>query len=74
MQFTGTNLLLIETALIDALDNIHNEIATCPDVFEFALSLEHLDRVEILYKRLLSRVQKAIAKQEKAAELEKSAR
>lgn len=36
MEFTGKNLEIVRHALDLAKDELHNQIATCPDVVEYA--------------------------------------
>lgn len=56
MKFTGKNLELVRTALDMALSDIHNGIATCPDVNEYADDLDVLEiereKIEKLIKRI----------------------
>lgn len=64
MQITGRNLELVRDALELADAELHNQIAHCPDVDEFAEQIEALedDREEL--KRLLGRVERAIEKEQ----------
>lgn len=50
MQFSGTNLELVAEAMDFALAEIHNQIATCPDVIEYA---DELDELALLYARMV---------------------
>lgn len=43
MKFTGKNLALVYEALGLAAAELHNQIATCPDVYEYA---DHLVELE----------------------------
>lgn len=58
MNFTGQNLVLVLGALNDALYNVHNEIALCPDVND-PMFVEHLTELEEQgekYEKLRDRV------------------
>lgn len=60
MRFTGRNLMLVYEALDLALSEVHNQIATCPDVDRYADDLDALeDQQEALY-RLRARVYKRL--------------
>jgi hypothetical protein len=56
MIFTGKNLELVLEALSLAVDDIHNSIATCPDVVEYADELQELYKKQTLIIRLYDRV------------------
>lgn len=58
MNFTGKNLALVHAGLIHALCDIRNEIATCPDVLEYADDLDDLDAEALQFQRLISRIEK----------------
>ena len=60
MNFTGTNLILVRQALELAIDEVHNQIATCPDVDLYAEEIEDLERDKASYERLLRRVDKVL--------------
>lgn len=63
MQFTGNNLLRVRNALGWAISDLRNEIATCPDVFQYEAELDDIeDEIEQLEK-LIKRVDRAIAKE-----------
>ena len=64
MKFTGKNLCMLQSALACAIAELHNRIATCPDVLEYADHIEALDTEQAGYERLLTRVEKAIAKEQ----------
>jgi hypothetical protein len=55
MNFTGKNLELVHEALILAVDDIHNEIATCPDA-----EIAELRDKQVRIKRLFDRVDRAM--------------
>lgn len=56
MQFTGENLVLIREALELAQSELHNQIATCPDVYEYADDIEELESEKRKLKRLMDRI------------------
>ena len=56
MQFTGKNLELVKEALQLAIANVHNDIATCPDVVECADEIEELELKREKLKKLLSKI------------------
>ena len=56
MQFTGKNLELVKEALQLAIANVHNDIATCPDVIECADEIEELELKQEKLKKLLSKI------------------
>lgn len=60
MQFTGKNLRLVHDALIDALAEVHNRIAACPDVNEFAEDLLDCEAERKDYQNLLNRVKRKV--------------
>jgi hypothetical protein len=62
MIFTGYNLIVVRQALARALDDAHNETASCPDVDMYADEISDLERERADYARLLKRVDKALAK------------
>lgn len=65
MQLTGRNLQLARDGVDLGIDELRNQIATCPDVNLYA---EHLDEIEQEMeemKRLLARMDRAIAKENK---------
>jgi len=62
MTFTGYNLCLVRQALARALDDVHNEIAICPDRDMYHEEIEDLEHESADYARLLKRVDKAMAK------------
>ncbi len=64
MQFSGNNLTWVAYALELADAELHNQIATCPDVNEYADFLEELEEERAYLGKLLERVREAIAKEE----------
>ena len=63
MTFTGYNLILVRQALGRAIDDIHAEIASCPNVDLYADEIDDLERDKADYERLIKRVDKALAKE-----------
>lgn len=59
MVITGKNLELLEYALELAQAELHNQSATCPNVFLYEEDLEAIEYNQVLVERLLSRVKKA---------------
>ncbi len=60
MQVSGSNLLLLDLALDLALAEVHNMIATCPDVVHFA---DDLAEYEAMQRKLQRFKQRAIDRQ-----------
>ena len=60
MTFTGYNLILVHQALARAIDDVHREIASCPDVELYSDEIDDLERERLDYKKLFSRVRKAL--------------
>jgi hypothetical protein len=58
MRFTGKNLELVREGLELALAELHNQIATCPDVIEYGEDIEQLQAKEKVYQALLAKVDK----------------
>jgi hypothetical protein len=65
MQITGRNLELVRDALWGALADVHNAIATCPDVVAYADDIEEHEKERQEYLRILARVQAAVDKESK---------
>lgn len=63
MKFTGRNLELVVTGLDDAMGEVHNRIATCPDVNEYAEDIIALEQLKTEYARLLARARKALERE-----------
>jgi uncharacterized protein (UPF0179 family) len=64
MIFTGNNLRLVRQGLSYALQEVHNQIATCPDVIHYADDIDALEVERTKLERLKARVDRAIAKEE----------
>lgn len=56
MQFTGKNLTLLYFALGLAIDELHNQVATCPNVHEYVEHIEGLNKE----KRKLAALQEKV--------------
>lgn len=56
MKFTGKNLELVRTALDLALMEIHNQIATCPDVHTYAEDIQELEKERNAIQKLIDRI------------------
>jgi len=63
MQIKGQDLVFVLWALNDAIHEVHNQIATCPDVIEYADQLDEFERQMADYERLRDRVLKVCLKQ-----------
>jgi hypothetical protein len=65
MNFTGSNLRLLRCAVSLALDEIHNQIATCPDVVEYEGDIAILEQDRIMFEKLLARIDAGIEKEKR---------
>ena len=63
MNFSGKNLQLVRDALDLAIAELHNQIATCPDVREFADDIAAVEREKMRIGSLRARVDAAIARE-----------
>lgn len=63
MKITGKNLQLVIEGLEGAIADIHNSIATCPDVIEFAERIEELETQQREFQQLLNRCRKSLARE-----------
>ena len=54
MKLTRKNLEIIHYSLQLALDEVHNQIATCPDHIEYAEDLNKLDRTMEKIRKLMN--------------------
>jgi len=52
MKFTGIRLRMVHRGLCDAICEIHNQIATCPDVIEHEAEIRALRIERAQYKAL----------------------
>lgn len=59
MKFTGRNLQLVRSALDLSLDDIRNQIVTCPDPGAYPAELAELEAMEAEVKSLLKKVDQA---------------
>jgi hypothetical protein len=62
MNLSTDDLLNVEMALEYAIANIHNEIATCPDVRKYALEIAEYQAQREELAALLKRVEKALGR------------
>lgn len=60
-SFNRRDLALIRVGLVYAMDEIHNLIATCPDVTEYAEDLAELRQDKADFEELLARIVSAEA-------------
>lgn len=65
MQLTGRNLQLARDSVSQGILWLRNEIATCPDVNLYAADLDEIEQEMEEMKRLLARMDRAIAKESK---------
>ena len=64
MKITGKNLILVYHALGDAVAEVHNMIATCPDMNEYAEDIESYGQQKKQYEKLRERVLASITKEQ----------
>lgn len=64
MQFTGSNLRMVKYGIELALDELHNQIATCPDPDgQYADDIDEIEAEQERFKRLLFQIERAIEKE-----------
>lgn len=63
MKFTGNNLLRIRMAVVWALSDLHSQIGSCPDVFEYAEDIEELEAEIAQLEKLKARIERALVKE-----------
>jgi len=63
MQFTGKNLVFLHEMLELAKAELHNEIATCPDVVLYAEDIAACKTTGAKLQRLLDRVDHELDKE-----------
>jgi hypothetical protein len=63
MQIKGKNLILVWHALGGAIAEVHNLIATCPDVNEYFEDIEDYARQKKEYEALRERVAASIERE-----------
>ena len=56
MKFTGRNLQWVKYAMELAVDEIHNQIATCPNVFEHETAIEELEQQQKQLRAIIARI------------------
>lgn len=64
MIITGRKLQIVRNALELALGEVHNQIATCPDVFLYGAEIDELNATKVRLERFAMRVDKALAKEQ----------
>ena len=64
MKITGKNLVFVRGAIDLAIAEVHNQIATCPDVFEYEEDLDELNKDKERLEKFVARIDKAIAKEQ----------
>ena len=62
MNFTGRTLQIIRDALDLAHRELHNMIATCPDVVEYAEDIEEYERQQKELEKLMARIDARLLK------------
>lgn len=65
MRISGKSLELVQRALYLACEELHNQIATCPDVVEFAEDIAELQEEKRVLMKLAARVDAALEKEKK---------
>ena len=63
MQFTGKNLRLVREGISLALAELHNQLATCPDVNLYERDLDDIEYQQADYEKLLAKIDLAVAKE-----------
>jgi hypothetical protein len=56
MIFTGKNLELIDYALELAIDEVKNQIATCPDVIAYSADIDDCEVLKGKLQRMRNRI------------------
>lgn len=65
MNFSGRNLAMVRNGIELAIAELHNQIATCPDVFAYADDLAAIEKEKAKLDLLLIRIDKRIAKEQR---------
>lgn len=63
MQFTGRNLEMVYEGLGLAIAELHNQIATCPDVNHYAEAIDEIGEEAGQFEKLRARVARSLAKE-----------
>jgi hypothetical protein len=63
MRLTGKNLALARRGVDLALDELHYQVATCPDVCAWATELDALEDEVLAFKSLARLMDKAIERE-----------
>ena len=56
MKFTGRNLQWVKYAMELAVDELHNQIATCPDVVHYAEDIERCENQQKQLRAIIARI------------------
>lgn len=65
MIFTGKNLKMVHEGLGLAIAELHNQIATCPDVNYYDEVLDEITDEMVQFEKLRARVARSLAKETK---------
>ena len=57
MKLSGRNLQLVWMGLNHGISDLHNQIATCPDIFEFAKDIEVIRELMEEFERLALKIE-----------------
>lgn len=68
MQITGKSLELVSRACELALQELQNEVGSCPNVYEHADHLEEIEQEEDEIKKFKARVDRAIKREKGSAD------
>jgi hypothetical protein len=60
MTFSNSSLQMVRRGISLACDELHNQIATCPDVNEYAEDIVEYERELDCFKKLLVRIDKKL--------------
>lgn len=61
MSFHGTKSLSMLRYAVDlAMDELHNQVATCPNVIEYAADIEAAETERAYFERLLARIDRRL--------------
>jgi hypothetical protein len=62
MIFSGKSLILVRKALDLAIAELHNQIATCPDVIEYEDDILEIEAEQKKYQKLIDRIDRKFPK------------
>lgn len=57
MKFSGNSLVMVHRAVELAIAELHTQIASCPDVFEYADEIAELECERARFENLLGRIE-----------------